>query len=268
MYEKYWSLKEKPFENTPDPRFLYHSPNHEEALMRMFYAVKERKGAALLTGDYGSGKTVLSRALISDLSKHGEKYKIALIVNPRLPTRDFLREIIYQMEGEEIKGNKIKLLHILNERLYKNIDLGKETVIIIDEAQAIEKPAIFEELRLLLNFQLNERFLLTLILLGQPELKPKIKAIPQLEQRLAVKYHLSSLDEQQTAEYINHRCKVAGLTEPIFTPSACGLIFSSTGGVPRKINNVCDMSLIVGMMEKVKLIDDKILKKVVEDVVI
>jgi len=268
MYEGYWGFKEKPFENTPDPRFLYHSPRHEEALMRLFYAVRERKGAALLTGDYGSGKTLLSRALISNLSQQGEKYKIALIVNPKLPTRDFLREIIYQLVNEEVKGNKIKLLHILNERLYKNVDLNKETVIIIDEAQTIEKAGVFEELRLLLNFQLNDRFLLTLLLLGQPELKPKIKAIPQLEQRLAVKYHLSALDEEQTRNYIEHRCKVAGLTHPIFTPSACNVIFSSTGGIPRKINNICDMSLIVGMMEKIKLIDDSILKKVVEDVTV
>lgn len=266
MYEEYWGFKEKPFENTPDPRFLYHSPNHEEALTRMYYAVKERKGAALLTGDYGSGKTVLSRALISDLSKQGNKCKIALIVNPKLATRDFLREIIYQLEGTEIKGSKIKLLHALNERLYKNVELEIETIIIVDEAQAIESEAVFEELRLLLNFQLNDRFLLTLILIGQPELKPKIKALPQLEQRLAIKYHLSALDEEQTKGYITHRCKTAGLAEPIFTPSTCSLIFSSTGGIPRKINNICDMSLIVGMMEKVKVIDDNILKKVVEDV--
>ena len=121
MYEGYWGFKEKPFENTPDPRFLYHSPRHEEALMRLFYAVRERKGAALLTGDYGSGKTLLSRALISNLSQQGEKYKIALIVNPKLPTRDFLREIIYQLVNEEVRGNKIKLLHILNERLYLSL---------------------------------------------------------------------------------------------------------------------------------------------------
>ncbi len=265
MYEEYWKLKEKPFENVPDPRFLYHSPKHEEALMRMFYAVRERKGAALLTGEYGSGKTILSRVLISELTKKDSKYKVALIVNPKLSPRDFLREILFQIEGTDVVGGKLQLLHMLNEKLYADLNNDVETVIIIDEAQAIDRPEVFEELRLLLNFQLNNRFLLTLILVGQPELKEKVYKIPQLEQRLAIRYHLNKLDYEEMRQYIIHRCTIAGRENEIFTDDACKVIYEASEGIPRRVNNLCDMGLIVGMMAKAQNVDEKIMQEVAED---
>lgn len=264
MYEEYWKLQEKPFENTPDPHFLYYSQRHEEALSRMLYAIRERKGAAILTGEYGSGKTLLSRVLLDELSN--DQYQSALIFNPRLPPLELIKEIIYQL-GKDVASliSKTELLHSLNEILYKNKNDNKNTVIVVDEAQAIGEEDSFEELRLLLNFQLNENFLLTLILLGQPELKGKIDNLPQLRQRLAVRYHLKALTEIETKEYIEHRLGVAGAKQEIFSEEAFKEIYYFSAGIPRRINNICDMALLVGCGEGLDKIGKKVIKEVAED---
>ena len=263
MYEKYWGLKELPFENVPDPKFLYHSPNHEEALTRLLYAAQARKGAAMLTGEVGSGKTLLSRAFIKKIST--DDYEVALIANPSLTPADFLKEILYQLGLENRLESKADLLHKLNEEMLKNLKNSKETLVIVDEAQVIKDKEIFEELRLLLNFQLNDRFLLTLILVGQPELKEQITKIPQLEQRIAIKYHLWPLDLKETLKYIYHRLKTAGMEKDIFTKEAIEKIYEETKGIPRKINNICDLSLLVGYTLNLKVIDSKTINKVIAD---
>ncbi len=264
MYEDYWGLKEKPFENTPDPHFLYYSSKHEEALSRMLYAVRERKGAAMLSGEYGSGKTLLSRALLEELSSD-PRYQTVLIFNPRIPPIEFLQEIVYQLGGDDSSQSKTKLLRSLNEILYSNRNENKSTVIAIDEAQAIGSEEMFEELRLLLNFQLDDTFLLTLILLGQPELKEKVEAIPQLRQRMGVRYHLIALDDRETREYIIHRLKVAGLSEPIFAEAAYQLIYQASEGIPRRINNICDMALLAGFGARCEGIDAQVINDVIND---
>lgn len=263
MYEDYWGLKKKPFENTPDPHFLYYSSKHEEAFSRMLYAIRERKGAAMLTGEYGSGKTILSRALLEELNN--QRYQTVLIFNPRIPPIEYLQEIIYQLGGDDSSDSKTKLLRTLNEILYNNRYQNKSTVIAIDEAQAIESAEIFEELRLLLNFQLDDMFLFTLILLGQPELKEKIEMIPQLRQRLALRYHLRGLDEWETREYVIHRLKVAGSSETIFSDDTYGLIYQASEGIPRRINNICDMCLLAGFGARVERITLEIVEDVISD---
>lgn len=263
MYEQYWRLQEKPFENTPDPHFLYYSAQHEEAFSRMLYAIRERKGAAMLTGEYGSGKTILSRVLLKELSS--EHYQTALIFNPRISSIEFLQEIVYQLGGNDASESKTKLLRTLNETLYNNRNENKSTIIVIDEAQAIESKDIFEELRLLLNFQLDDMFLLTLILLGQPELKEKVDMIPQLRQRLAARFHLIALNEWESREYIIHRLEVAGSSEDIFTEGTYELIYEVSEGIPRRINNICDMCLLAGYGVKIDKIDKAIVKDVISD---
>lgn len=264
MYEKYWGLNEKPFENTPNPRFMYYSKKHEEALTRLLYAVKEEKGAAMLTGEYGSGKTVLSRIIIDELIKN-KIYEVALIIHPQLTPIEFMQEIIYQLKNEHIEGSKPKLLHMMQDLIYKNYTEGKKTVILIDEAQIIASHETFEEIRLFLNFQLNNKFLITLILIGQPELLGKINAIPQLEQRLGIKYHLCGLDENEAQEYIRHRLAVAEAKTEIFTREAIGVIYQYSGGLPRKINNICDLSLLIGFGQEAREIGKELAEKVAAD---
>ncbi len=264
MYEAYWKFREKPFENTPDPRFLYHSQRHEEALSRMLYVVSERKSAAMLTGEYGSGKTLLSRLLLKELSS--EQYQTVYIFNPRFPSLELVKEILYQLGGDVSSSEyRIDLLHRLNEILYRNKNANKNTVIVIDEAQAIPDENTFEELRLLLNFQLNDSFLLTLILLGQPELKNKINNLPQLRQRVAITYHLKALSQEETREYVLHRLKIAEAGDGIFQEEAFSEIYRYSGGIPRRINNICDMALLVGCSKELDKIDKKIIMEVVED---
>lgn len=262
MYLEYWGFKKYPFENVPDPEFMYYSQAHEEALVRLVYAAKRRKGAALLTGDVGCGKTVLSKVFIQQLPD--DEYDIGLITNPMLGPIDFLKEILYQFGLNKDTNSKADLLNILNERMLENMKQDKTTLLIIDEAQLISKET-FEEVRLLLNFQLNDRFLLTLILIGQPELRGIIKDIEQLDQRIGIRYHLNPLNSKEVIKYIAFRLQKAGLTKNIFTSKSVDEVYNYSRGVPRKINNVCDMSLLIGFSEKAKAINPGIIKRVVED---
>lgn len=265
MYKDYWGLTEKPFENTADPRFLYFAHQHEEAFTRLSYAVNEQKGAAVLSGIFGCGKTVIAQALIGSLSK--AKYEIAFIVNPQLSGVELLREIVYDLGiKENLPTLKTDIMHLLDERLHHNMDDGKNTVVIIDEAHLIEDKLIFEELRLLLNLQYKNKFLLTLILLGQPELKEKINNIKQLQQRISIKYHLSGLDQNETAKYVGHRLNIAGATRKIFEDECFIPIYEASGGIPRRINQICDMALLTGFGKASKTIDSRIINEVIEDI--
>lgn len=267
MYEEHWGFKEKPFENTPDPRFMYYSSKHEEALTRLLYTVTQKKGAGMLTGEYGSGKTLISRVVMAKLLSEDENYKVALIVNPAIPKEELLAEILYQFELDINKEDrKSDLLRKFNDVLYKNMNNKKHSVIIIDEAQAIEEESTLEELRLLLNFQLNNMFLLTLLLVGQPELRDRIERLPQFKQRLAIKYHLSTMDLPETSEYIMHRCRIAGRVEPIFSDKAVTLIHNASRGIPREINNICDLCLVIGMGNKAQAIGEAIAQDVIKDI--
>lgn len=232
--------------------------------MRMIYAVKEEKGATMLSGEYGSGKTLLSRIIIDELIRN-KIYEVALITYPQLTSTQFLQELIYQLEGSDVRGSKPLLLHRLQDRIYKNYQQGKRTVIIVDEAQIIKDNQTFEELRLLLNFQLNNKFLLTLMLIGQPELIRKINNIPQLEQRVGIKFHLEALNRNESAEYIGYRLSVAGGKGSMFTKGALALVYDYSCGLPRKINNVCDVALLIGFGQKARVIDERILENVIAD---
>lgn len=251
-YEEHWELQAPPFDNVPDPRYYFPSTKHEEALHRLLYGVEARKGAVMLTGEIGCGKTLLSRALILHLSK--KKYDIALIADPSIGVSELLKELLYQL-GMEGQGAKVDLLHRLNSRLLENMKKGVDTVLIIDEAQAIRDDQIFEELRLLLNFQLNDRFLLTMVLMGQPELRGRVTAIRQLAQRVAIRYHLAAFTAEETARYIASRLKRAGCARDLFTKYALLRIFQQSGGIARNINTLCDLCLLLGYMEKADKID-------------
>lgn len=269
MYEAYWQLKERPFVNTPDPRFLYYSQEHEEALSRLMYAVQSNVGGCMLTGVFGCGKTLLNQALIENLEKIGS-YKIAFITNPFLSHIELLRMIAYDLGANNLPEKKTEiltdfLLQTLEKILYNNNDDGKHTVVIIDEAHIIEDKLIFEELRLLLNFQLKDKFLLTLILSGQPELKKSVDNIKQLSQRIPIRYHLERFDLEDTKNYILHRLNIAGRTNPLFKEECIKIIYERSGGIPRRINHICDMALLTGFGRHQEIIDEETIIEVVKD---
>ena len=262
MYESYWGLTLKPFENTPDPRFLYHTPQHEEGLSRLLYVVREGKGAALLTGVYGCGKTLLGRTLLRELEQ--DVYRAAFISNPRLDDLELLRMIAHRLGAPELPTRKTDVLVALERLFEENMRDGRRTVVVVDECHAIEDPMIFEELRLLLNFQLEDRFMLTLILMGQPELLPKINNNKQFAQRLATRFHLEALSTSEVAGYIEHRLKVAGAPRPLFNAEAVNTIAERAGGIPRRINHICDISLLAGFTRGAAQIDRRLTEEAIE----
>jgi type II secretory pathway predicted ATPase ExeA len=268
MYEKYWNLKEKPFENTPDPKFIYYDSQHKEGLSRLLYAVREQKGAALLTGVFGCGKTLIGKTLLKELSK--EVYKTAFIANPKLGYVELLMTIASHLGAKDLPAKRSEVLtnvvlDALSVILENNFRDGKKTVVIIDEAHVIEDKDVWEELRLLLNFQSENSFLINLLFLGQPELKDIIERNKQLSQRIAIRCHLTHLSQEETYGYIRHRLGVAGRTDEIFSEAAMRLIFEYSGGIPRRINHLCDLSLLTGFSRQVSQIDVATVKEVISD---
>ncbi len=263
MYLEYWGLQEKPFQNTSDPRFLCLSEQHEEALTRLQYAVQSYSACALLTGVFGSGKTLLAQALLDSLRP--EQFARAFIFNPQLGHVELLREIVYQLGIHDPPEQKTDILHRLADILNDNYSEGRHTVIIVDEAHLIEDRLIFEELRLLLNFQRRDRFLLTLILVGQPELRDKISHLKPLDQRISMRFHMKGLKAEETRKYIQHRLQVAGANREIFEEETFQAIYESTGGLPRRINQICDLALLTGYGLKVEKISTDIIREVIMD---
>jgi general secretion pathway protein A len=264
MYLEHWGLKEKPFENTTDPRFLYESAQHEEALTRLRYAISEEKAMAVLTGIFGCGKTLIAEKLLEELSRGA--YEVAIIVNPQYNAVELLRDIIYNLGyREKLASDKDEIVHRLVEILHNNFENGKRSIIIIDEAHLIQEAQIFEELRVLLNFQSNHKFLVTILLLGQMELQEKINNIKQLAQRVSVRCHLDGLNKEDVGKYIKHRLNIAGCSNAIFDKDSYDYVYNHSGGLPRRINQICDRALFIAFCEGKKTIDTYIIKTAVDD---
>lgn len=261
-YLEHWGLAEAPFDNSPNTKFLYLSPDHEQVLLTLTHATRHRKGCGMLTGEYGSGKTMLSRTLIHRLQ--AERFEIGLLVNPSWDAVDFLREILYQLGTETQEKSKLELVHMLNHLFFRNLQAGRDTVIIIDEAQLVDD-AVFKDLRLMMNFQTDDRSVVTVLLVGSPELGAKIRGQEHLDERIAIRCHLNPLDQGHTAKYIGHRLSMAGRAQPIFTADAIRLIFDATHGIPRKINNLCDSALMIGSLSGLREIDAEVIRRVTTD---
>jgi len=276
MYEAYWSLKEKPFQNTPDPKYLYLSAQHEDALMKLTYVVAQNLGAGLLTGVFGCGKTLLAKVILRDLG--AQKFCTAYISNPIMTEpAEILRAIVRSFNPQALPEKKTELLvDPLLEKLYNilldNAREGRENIVIIDEAHAIQDLRFFEQLRLILNFQTEERFLVTLFLLGQPELKDKIDAMKPLAQRVPIRCHLDPLAESGVGEYVNYRLKTAsqdqpsaGALKPVFDAATIKAVFEYSGGIPRRINTLCDLVLLSGFAKKIQAIDAQFVRSVIKE---
>lgn len=258
-YTTYWNLRTLPFENVPDPRFYVPSSQHDAAHRWLGYGIRTRKGILLLTGDIGCGKTLLSRRLIVGMSP--AQYDVALVANPALTPSELLDEVLSQF-GLDLVESKPARLQMLNARLELNAARGISSVLVVDEAQAIESAKGFEELRLLTNFQLNDRYLLTIVLIGQPELRQRVTEIPQLNQRIAVRAHLGPFTEEETASYIVSRMEVATQRADVFTKEAVAVIYEQSKGIGRLINALCDQCLFAGAIEHVSQIDDRLVRRV------
>jgi type II secretory pathway predicted ATPase ExeA len=244
MYKDFYGLQEKPFSKTPDPRYLYLSRGHREALARLQYVVEERE-LALLTGEIGCGKTTLSRALMDAM---GDACHFCFIVNPRLNAAEFLRAVARCLGVEAPSTAKDELLREITAELYRFHQAGRCPVLVIDEAQMIPDREIFDEIRLLTNFQLDDSNLLSVIIMGQPELRRMLAAAvyEPFRQRIALNYHLSPLDLEETLEYLDFRVSVAGGSPGLFSLDAVQRIYELSGGVPRKINLIATNALLEG----------------------
>lgn len=271
MYNDYWRLREKPFENNWDLRFYYLSNQHKEVLTRLLYAARENRQGALLTGDYGSGKSMVLMLLMNKLQSEGEDYAIIHVKDPMMPIEDFYREFIIQLDGhtDETESCKSKpaLFKTFNSMLIERTDKSQHTVLIVDEAHLMDIKTL-EELRMLLNNYHPETnsAMLTLILAGQPPLAEKIREMPALSQRIPIRCNFPLLEEEQCEEYIFHRLRVAGSQNQLFTPEAVNLIWKYTKGVPRSINNICDMALFLGSSRGVAKVDSEIVDEVARDI--
>jgi type II secretory pathway predicted ATPase ExeA len=258
MYEEFFGLTSRPFSKTPDPRFLFLSNNHEEALARLQYAVEERE-IILLTGEIGCGKTTLTRALMDILS---EQYRVVNIINPRLSPAQFLRTIAKRMDIDIPYTQKADLLDAISTRVYQDYEAGVCLVIIIDEAQLIPGRDTFEELRLLTNFQLDDMNLISVVLVGHTDLRRRLnhKSYMPLKQRIGLFYHLGPLSEDEIKGYIEHRLMISGRYNVLFTDEAIRNIYRYSGGIPRIINSMATAALLDGFSRDSEVISEVLIE--------
>jgi general secretion pathway protein A len=276
MYEQYWNLKEKPFQNTPDPKYLFLSSQHEDALMKLTYVVAQNLGCGMLTGVFGCGKTMLARVILKDLGQ--DKFRTAYINNPMVSDpAEIIRAIVRSLSPQPLPEKRTELMadsliEKMQAILLENIRDGKENIVIIDEAHTITDTRIFEQLRMVLNFQSEDKFLLALILLGQPELIEKVDALKPLAQRVPIRCNIGPLSEADVILYIEHRIKVAsgletitGDIKAILNKDVIKAIYSYSSGIPRKINTLCDLLLLSGFAKKTTAIDAQFVTTVIKE---
>jgi general secretion pathway protein A len=245
MYRAFFGLNEKPFAITPDPRYLFLSERHAEALAHLLYGITEAGGFIQLTGEVGTGKTTVVRSLLAQTPQHAE---IALILNPRMTAPEFLLTICEELGigvQDSATGSLKDLVDILSQYLLRAHGAGKRVVLIVDEAQNLA-PEVLEQVRLLTNLETNTQKLLQIILIGQPELRDLLdrNELRQLAQRITGRYHLCPLTIEETTAYVRHRLRVAGAISDIFTPQALREVHRLSRGVPRLINVLCDRALL------------------------
>lgn len=264
MYESFFGLERKPFEITPDPAFMYASLQHKEALASLIYGVKEKKGLMVLTGEVGTGKTLLLRCLLQML---GPDTKTAYIINPRLSLMEFFHSMAHELELGGEFPTKAAFLERINGFLLETAAKGGRALLIVDEAQNLGLP-ILEEIRLLMNLETAKQKLLQVILAGQPELHKIIEfsCMRQFKQRISLRAHLNPLSLKETGLYIRRRLEVAGLKQgEIFGKRCVGLIHNYSCGIPRLINVVCDNALLTAFALGKKKVEPGVVKEVIGD---
>jgi general secretion pathway protein A len=264
VYLQYYGLKEAPFNITPNPRFLFFSPNHREAFNHLLYGIRERKGFVQITGEVGAGKTTLCRAMLEQL---GNNFSTSLILNPVLDADQLVKAVAMEF-GLDVKGlDRLETVAAINQFLLHELELGRDAVLIIDEAQDLS-PALLEQVRLLSNLETDARKLLQIVLMGQPELRERLNQhnLRQLRQRITVRYHLRPLTFQQVAQYVHHRLTVSGSkASALFTHPAIWRVYCYSKGIPRLVNAVCDKCLLAGYVQKHARINYRLVGKAIAE---
>ena len=265
MYKQFYQFKEYPFSITADPDYFFSSEHHLEAYSHLAYGIKERKGIIVITGEIGTGKTTLCRALLNRLD---DKIKTALILNPSFSDLQLLQLIIRDLEIPCTKNNKLDLVSAINQFLVEQTMKGNNVAVIIDECQNLNIRQL-EQIRLLSNLETEKEKLLQIILVGQPELCEKLKnpALRQLNQRVTVRYHILPLMKEEVEKYINHRLTVAQADSRLqFTPQAIETVFEYSQGTPRIINIFCDRALLAGFVRETFTITEEIIHSCAKEV--
>jgi len=263
MYLQFFGLREAPFSPTPDPKFLFQSTRHREALAQLLYGVRERKGFIVLTGEIGTGKTTLLRALLSKLDRDTH---VAYIHNSALGIEGLLEYMLQDWGVKSTGTTHAQRLFELNEFLIDQHRQGLSPVLIIDEAQNLSVPTL-EAVRLLSNFETSSQKLMQILLVGQPELREKLNGpeLRQLKQRIGLRCHIGPLSPEETRLYIRHRLRVAGTSDAgIFTDAAIQRITEYSQGIPRVVNIVCDHCLLSGFADSKRRIDTGVVEEAVE----
>ncbi|KPJ74105.1 AAA family ATPase [candidate division TA06 bacterium DG_78] len=264
-YESFYKLKEHPFSFATDEKFYYNSPQHSKALVKLFHSVETEKGLALLIGDIGTGKTTLSRRLLDQLIDKEIEATLLVIIHSEITSLWFLKKIALMLETSVDSENKLEIITAVYHRLIEFNNKGRKVVILIDEANMLQKKEIMEEIRGLLNLESDSGKLLNFILFGLPEMEDYLKLDPPLYQRIAVRCVLDPLDEEATYSYIKHRLNVAGCEKLLFNNDAMKRIYQYSKGIPRTINAICDNALLEGFLLKKETIDEKIIEDVCHD---
>lgn len=265
MYREFFGLKEKPFNVTSDPSYLFSSRAHKEAFSHLVYGIKERKGFLEITGEIGAGKTTLCRQLLRRLDADT---KTSLILNSTLPGLQLLRAIMEDFGLDVGQKDKFEMLQQFNRFLIEELSRGNNVILIIDEAQNLELSTL-EEIRMLSNLETDKDKLFQVILVGQPELRDKLNspALKQLRQRIGVRFHMTPLDRDEVPQYIYHRLKVAGSDGEIrFSDDALEAIARYSGGVPRLINVVCDKALLMAYVMETKDISLAMVERCMQEI--
>ena len=265
MYERFYNLKTKPFRLSPDPRFLYQSPGHAKALAYLRYGLQTGEGFVVITGEVGAGKTTLARALLNGLQD--DSIVAAQLVTTHLGEDELVRAICNAFGLRTGNEEKAQLLKRLESFLLARSREGKRALLVVDEAQNLP-PKSLEELRMLSNYQVGERALLQSFVLGQAEFKKVLQSpdMEQFRQRVIVSYHLGPLDREETRKYIEHRLKLVGWQQdPAITEDAFGKIHEASGGIPRRINTLCDRLFLYGCLEEIHEINENVVGLVVDE---